>query len=117
MESNLNIRGNVYIMPRDFSGIHNFPTHITNEHIKFIQKIMDKNTLDKISNNLVTQYATGFQQDNFGTCGAHPDRKMTYGQIKKGKRLVYSCRCDIKENCRFRIQTNQHCNRCSRSQG
>lgn len=104
-------------MPTDFSGIHNHPTHVANQHINFIMKIRDKKTLNKVSNDLVENYATAFQKDNFGACGAHPDRKMTFGPIKKGNEIIYSCRCNIKENCRFRIQTNQHCNKCSRSQG
>lgn len=104
MESNLNIRSNLYVMPEQLMS-----SKFSDEHIQFICQIRDSKTLEKIPPNRRTY-------NPFNLCGSHPSNpKRTFGPIKKGNEIVYGCRCDVRDTCNMKKKTQQDCMKCPRN--
>ncbi|QTA78673.1 Uncharacterized protein dnl_09020 [Desulfonema limicola] len=97
-KSNLNIRSNLYPLPKDFLC---YNTEISEVHRKFVRQIRDSEIFEKLPNKLKME-GTNFQNNNFGVCSSHPRKEVSYGPIKKGERIVFGCRCIVKDTCRNR---------------
>jgi len=110
MNSNLNINSNVYLMPENFSYFK-----ISERHKKFIDNIKDRAIFDRLPDEF-KKHGTDFQtKENFGVCSSHPSKALSYGPIMKNNQIIYGCRCNIKQKCRFQRISGQDCNNCSKN--
>jgi len=98
IKSNLNIRSNLYPIPDDFLC---YITKASPEHGRFVKQIRDRSTFDKLPKQLA-EYGTGFQINDFGMCSSHSNKEITYGPLLRSNKIIFECRCDIKETCHNR---------------
>lgn len=120
--SNVNIRSNLYPMPCDpcdmnsYLKIHHIvgTGHPYDEHIRFLKQIKDFQLFSKLPNGL-KHLVTDLRKGAFEFCSAHPNNVLTYGPIRKKGGIVYGCRCDLRDTCRYKIISNQDCSTCTRN--
>lgn len=119
MNSNTNIKSNVYPMPESLKS--DLTIMATSEvlynngqfrhHIEFFQQVESENIINSVTPATLSSKLNGYRNEKYAVCkapfkdGVEP---ICYGPIKRGNEIVYGCRCHRKERCKYRSD----CNKC-----
>ena len=119
--SNIHIKSNVYPMPKtmasDLNILHILKTMGKCEkHFRFMHQITGEKLFAKLPIKIQREIEA-FHKNRFAFCVCHPDRSMTYGPIKKGNKIIYSCRCNLKNTCKHKQAAGNNCETCERNKG
>ena len=120
-KSNIHIKSNVYPMPKtmasDLEVLHILKTMDKCEkHFKFMHQITGEKLFEQIPTKIKNEIVA-YHQDRFNFCACHSDKNMTYGPIKKGNKILYSCRCNLKNTCKHKKIAGNVCKKCERNKG
>ena len=118
---NVNIKSNVYIMPEDMAtSINSLDILKTIENISRYTDFLERLESLRLWVNIPEKIKKIIASEKNGRCdfcSGHPEPRMTFGKIKKGDELIYSCRCDRKSNCPQKVSAMNSCDNCERNRG
>jgi hypothetical protein len=102
-KSNLLIRSNVYPMPetmaKDIKILEIIKTIGGYEdYFNFMSQITGLKLYEKLPVKIQNEISEN-KKDLFDFCSKHKDKAMTYGPVKKGKEIIHTCRCNLKNTC------------------
>ena len=118
---NIHIRSNVYPMPETMASDLKILSILKTmgkceKHFKFIHQITGNKLFELLPTKIQEEIAT-HHQNRFDFCVGHPDKTMTYGPIKKGNKIIFSCRCNLKDTCKHKRIAGNTCDTCCRNKG